>query len=149
MFQPEKLERDRYGFCFHSALNKSEEEDITRLPEAEGMEFNFVSFEADASDKLQNLYQSSADSGSRETWPDAVRAWQPSRPKGDCWFLLAIYDTDDGPYACFTRRKFAGRHRSKLVEFDEETGVGKWACKCGQEVTRTASIICEVPGAAS
>lgn len=104
MFQQETLERDEYGFCFHSALNKSEEEDITKIPEAEGMEFRFVSFESDASDELQDLYQGNAGLES-EGWQDAVLAWNPLPPKGDGWFLLAIYDTDDGPYACFTRPK--------------------------------------------
>lgn len=38
-------------------------------------------------------------------------------------------------------------HRLKLVAFDEDTGVGKWACKCGYEVERTAQFMCEVKGA--
>jgi diadenosine tetraphosphatase ApaH/serine/threonine PP2A family protein phosphatase len=103
MFQPEILERDGYGFCFHSALNRSKEEDITKIDGAEDMEFHFVSFEEDATDELLKKYQ--GDPLTNEDWPDAVKAWQPTPPSGDGWFLFAIYDTEDGPYACFTRPK--------------------------------------------
>ena len=29
--------------------------------------------------------------------------WEPTVPEGDGWFLFALYDTEDGPHACFTR----------------------------------------------
>jgi hypothetical protein len=52
MFQPEKVERDRYGFWLHSALrNAPEDVPITDLPDSVGMEFSFVSFESDAPDE--------------------------------------------------------------------------------------------------
>lgn len=118
MFQQETLERDRYGFCFNSALNKSEEEDITKHPDAEGMEFHFVSFESDASADLQEIYLSNVN------WPCAVNEWQPTPPKGEGWFLLAIYDTEDGPYACFTRPKDATTGMLKTLEVVKEGYAG-------------------------
>lgn len=33
-----------------------------------------------------------------------IRAWQPTPPAGDGWFLLSIADTEDGPLAWFARR---------------------------------------------
>lgn len=39
------------------------------------------------------------------------------------------------------------KHKLKIVAFNEETGVGKWACKCGYEVERKAQFMCEVKGA--
>lgn len=109
MFQPEEVERDKYGFWYHSALKESQEEDITKVEGAEGMEFKFVSFESDASDELQGLYERGSTLNVNDTsadgWVDAVRAWEPTKPEGDGWFLFAIYDTDDGPHACFTRPK--------------------------------------------
>jgi integrase/recombinase XerC len=32
-------------------------------------------------------------------------AWEPAPPDGEGWFLLAISDTEEGPYAWFVRRK--------------------------------------------
>jgi hypothetical protein len=43
--------------------------------------------------------------------------------------------------------KRAHQHKLKLVDFNEDTGVGKWACKCGFEKERTAAFMCAVPGA--
>jgi hypothetical protein len=152
MFLPEPVQRDHYGQWFHSALNALEEEKlITDLPEAQGMEFCYVSFEGDAPDELQKRYYSCIASSDvdDEVWMSAAREWEPTRPKGDCWFLLAIYDTEDGPFACFTRPYLdRGKHRLKLVDFDEKTGVAKAKCRCGHERTRQAAIMCEVPGAA-
>ena len=146
MIQPEPVERDQYGFWLHPALLKLEDEQpISELPEAAGMDLRFVEFFDDAPEELRKMYDEAGSPGSSVMWEDAVRAWQPTKPEGDCWFLLAVYDTEDGPEACYTRPK--GRHRLKLVDFNEETGVGKWACKCGREVTRTAKFMCAVPGA--
>lgn len=33
-----------------------------------------------------------------------ISAWEPSPPRGDGWFLLAIFDTEDGPVASYARR---------------------------------------------
>lgn len=34
-----------------------------------------------------------------------ISAWQPTPPTGDGWFLLAIFETEDGPVATFARRE--------------------------------------------
>lgn len=36
--------------------------------------------------------------------PTAMIDWNPTPPKGDGWFLLAIYESDDGPHAYYARR---------------------------------------------
>jgi hypothetical protein len=109
MFQPEKLERDKYGFCFHSVLDRLEEDQpIEALPEAVGMEFAYVEFFDDAPAELQKIYDEAGDPMSKVMWEDAVKAWNPTPPEGGGWFLIAIYDTEDGPYACFARPKAAG-----------------------------------------
>jgi len=35
--------------------------------------------------------------------PSALADWQPTVPPGDGWFLLAIFDTEDGPVAHYVR----------------------------------------------
>src|SRR3712207_3646266 len=102
MFEREEVARDKYGFFYHSALRGSEEEEIRKVPGAEGMDFRFVSFESDAPQELQELYQGDPNVVG-ETWPEAVRRWEPTPPAGEGWFIFAIYDTEDGPFCCFTR----------------------------------------------
>jgi hypothetical protein len=106
MFQPEEVRRDEDGFWLHSAFNDAEEEDITKLPISEGMEFRFIGFFDDAPKQLQDRHDAaSALYGATEEWGDVIREWEPTKPQGEGWFLAGIYDTEDGPYACFTREK--------------------------------------------
>jgi hypothetical protein len=108
MLQPETVERDKYGFWLHSVLLKLEEDQpIDGLPEAEGMEFSYVEFFSDAPEELTEMYDAAGDPSSSVMWEDAVRAWQPTPPEGEGWFLIAVYDTEDGPYACFARPQAA------------------------------------------
>jgi hypothetical protein len=104
MFQPEEVKRDENGFWLHSAFNDTEEEDITKLPVSQGMEFRFIDFFDDAPDDLQKRYDAAGvPFGSTEDWGDVLREWKPKTPIGSGWFIAGIYDTEDGPYACFTR----------------------------------------------
>jgi hypothetical protein len=103
MLTPERVRRDRYGFWLHPLLGRLREgQQITDLEEARAMELCFRSFELDAPRDLLGLYHSV-----RGDWARAVRAWQPTEPEGAGWFLVAVYDTEDGPYACFARPRGA------------------------------------------
>src|SRR5215467_4423076 len=98
MFQAEKIQRDKYGFWLHSALEPLEEhQPITDLPAAEGMEFRYIAFVDNAPEDLQEIYEN----GSGDFY-DAVRKWEPT-VEGDGWFLVSLCDTEDGPFACFAR----------------------------------------------
>jgi hypothetical protein len=124
MFSPEPVERDKYGFWYHSALKNSEEEDLTEIDGAEDMEFSLVSFEDDAPEELRELYAQALNVTHTiegvPSWEQAVKAWQPTTPEGAGWFLFGIYDTEDGPYACFTRPK-ESEASGGLTHADEET----------------------------
>lgn len=56
--------------------------------------------------RLRALYDNAA---VNPRWEDAMREWVPHKANlpGDmhAWFLLTIYDTEDGPFACFVRKK--------------------------------------------
>jgi hypothetical protein len=67
------------------------------------MEFRYVEFYDDAPAPLLEKYENGGSPWSSDTWEDAVKAWQPTPPEGEGWFLLTVYDTEDGPYACFAR----------------------------------------------
>src|SRR5919205_4312162 len=103
MFSPEPVELDKYGFWYHSALKNCEEEDVTEIEGAEDMEFRFVSFEGGAPEEIQKMYEESLNITHNipgvPSWEEAVKAWQPTPPNGEGWFLFGIYDTEDGPYA--------------------------------------------------
>lgn len=106
MFEAATVERDKYGFWLHPVLHKLEDEQpIDALPEAADMEFCYVEFFEDAPEKLRQMYEDASFVDCSASWEEAVKAWSPTPPKGDGWFLAAIYDTEDGPYACFTRPK--------------------------------------------
>lgn len=106
MFQPEEIVRDNYGFWIHSVLKPLDEGDrIEDLPEAEGMEFSYIAFEDDASPEIQQMYEDGCNmSKPNISWTDAIKAWHPEENLGDGWFLIAIYDTEDGPYSAFARQ---------------------------------------------
>lgn len=49
-----------------------------------------------------------SDLESHPYWEDGAAhcvGWVPEMPPGDGWFLLGIFDTDDGPYAQWARRE--------------------------------------------
>lgn len=107
MILPEEIVRDEYGFFYHSLVLKAEDETpFTELPGADAMEFFFISFDENASDELKEIYEKAGNPfGKQYDWSDAVKKWEPSMLASEGWFLLAIYDTEDGPNACFTRPK--------------------------------------------
>lgn len=92
------VERDEDGYWMHPGLpwdDIPEDADCTPWISKWGFVPAFVSMEFDAADELMDRYmaQNSAD----------CSYWTPTQPEGDDWFLAAIYDTEEGPYAMFLR----------------------------------------------
>jgi hypothetical protein len=99
---------DDMGYAFHPDIDQfmhsesndpaNDEEaylDAKRLSEA-GFEDHFVGFDGDCRDKaIRDRYFEGG---------DGPIGWEPSKPDGDGWLLVAIYDTENGPYAMFVRR---------------------------------------------
>lgn len=95
MLKAETVERDENGFWCHSALASLQEGDrIDKHPDLMDSECAFIDMESNASDELNDRYVDGK-AGAEE--------WTPTPPDGEGWVLLAIYDTEDGPYACFAR----------------------------------------------
>lgn len=127
MLKPETVERDKWGWWLHSVVSESREDTpVTELPEAAGMEFRFISFDSDAPDELQKRYYGEGEELAEEMFD--VSTWQPTPPKGEGWFLIGIYDTEDGPAACFTRQASI----SNNAKTNQGAGVGYGWCGVGR-----------------
>ncbi|MEZ8095811.1 hypothetical protein ACED51_17060 [Photobacterium swingsii] len=94
--QPARIERDKYGFWTHpefpnfgEVITKEEKE---RWEKANNVKLEFIYFEQDAPEVLQERYFT-------EGQAKACAEWEPSQPKSS--FLISVHDTEDGPIAFF------------------------------------------------
>jgi hypothetical protein len=97
LYAPERLppRHPEYGDTYHPDLPSwpdDEQQSIVPLLHAQGFEVRFVQgeFSEDVFD----------DDGA---YREEMRNWQPEPPAGDAWRLVAVGDTEDGPYATFVR----------------------------------------------
>lgn len=98
MIEAAPVARDEYGFWSHPDLPDFEEDegDKYRLWLAQQqITAKRVDMEDDASDELNDRVMDGDIA--------AAADWTPTSPGPD-WFLLAIYDTEDGPVAWFASR---------------------------------------------
>ncbi len=87
--------RDEYGCFYHPDIpswDDEREESIAPLLKAQGFDLQCVP--GDFSDEAM-------EEGGERYWKE-MRSWNPE-PNGDGWRLVAIYDTEDGPYAMFVK----------------------------------------------
>lgn len=121
MINEEPVIRDKYGFYFHSIIgNLPENAPITTLPEADGMIFEYVALENDVSEEVLDKYLESNN-------PD-ISFWQPTSP-GNGFFLIAIYDTEDGAMACFAKPQPLP---PELTEREIFNSFISTVCQCGK-----------------
>lgn len=93
-----EVKRDNEGMWMHPAFpwdSVAEDSDLRPYIKEWGYECRFNSLDSDAPDEIIERY---ADSNE----PDCSY-WTPNTPDGDGWFLGAIYDTEEGPVACWMR----------------------------------------------
>lgn len=94
-----EVARDQYGYWSHPDLPDFDEGESGKFQDwirNTGIELALVQMEYDeAADDLFEKYVD-GDSG--------ITAWNPIVPNGDGWFLLCIFDTDNGPCAYFARQ---------------------------------------------
>lgn len=101
LIQPVPVERDAYGFWTHPDYPEWDESTLLSTVndwfEGQGLERATVLFEYDAPQDLQDDYLENGE-------PDYSK-WQPTPPQGDGWFMLSIFDTEDGPVCIWGRRE--------------------------------------------
>lgn len=97
MFEIEKLPPpDNMGFFFHPDIPGEEEsDDVKQMCKDLGFDSYFVALEYD--DPI--LF----DAWGEEEDYDAPLRWEPTKPDGEGWLLVAKYDTEDGPYSMFVK----------------------------------------------
>lgn len=84
-----------YGHVYHPALPDTDEDvNLVMLLAAFGIATSLVSMESDAPETAEAYFEAGD--------PDCS-AWNPTPPQGEGWKLIALYDTEDGPYAMFAR----------------------------------------------
>lgn len=97
LFAADKLPaRDENGWCTHPDLPEWDESEsgadvLARI----GYEGDWVFMDGDADEKLVDAYF--------EDGEPSCAAWTPTKPEGDGWLLVGIWDTEDGPVALFVR----------------------------------------------
>lgn len=96
LYAPERApNRDEYGCFYHPDIpswDDEREESIAPLLKAQGFDLQCVP--GDFSDEAM-------EEGGERYWQE-MREWNPE-PEGDGWRLVAIYDTEDGPYSMFVK----------------------------------------------
>jgi hypothetical protein len=93
-----EVNRDEFGMWLHPAFPWHEVPEgghVDDYAKEWGYQCHFQTLEGDAPESVVERYSEAND-------PD-YSYWTPSTPKGEGWFLGAIYDTEDGPAACWMR----------------------------------------------
>ncbi|WP_322072212.1 hypothetical protein [Paraburkholderia bannensis] len=118
LLTPRKILRDENGWAWHGDYPVFDEgTHVDKFLAALGIKSAFVAMESDLPDFAERWHE--------EGLTDCS-AWTPTPPEGDGWLLLAIYDTEDGPYALFCRDQYKvdnawKRERAQLLRerFDD------------------------------
>lgn len=95
-----EVNRDEMGFWVHPELPDFGENlgsQFTEWQQEQGIACAFVSMEDDLPEDMIDRWESDGD------YIDLVVKWNPTTPGGSGWFLLGIWDTEDGPVALFAR----------------------------------------------
>ncbi|WP_339064790.1 hypothetical protein [Teredinibacter turnerae] len=89
----EPVKRDEFGYGIHPAISMDNEHiNINSIPYFSGMRITATSFELDAPESLTEDY---FDNDNYD-----ISDWQPTPPANNA-ILIAVLDTEDGPYAWF------------------------------------------------
>lgn len=108
--------RDEQGLCTHPYLPAlPEDADIRLFLLSFGFRAALVSMDADCADPqlVDNVWEDGA----------SCLAWTPTKPAGDGWNLLDIFDSEDGPQALFARPMSTEERRehAKLMQYREDS----------------------------
>lgn len=100
LIQPATVQRDENGYWTHPALPEFDEGDSAKCKEwqkAQGLEISHVCLESEDLDHAAYVAYF-------ENEESTCAQWEPPRPEGEGWFMLAIDDTEDGPTCWWARR---------------------------------------------
>lgn len=104
LIQPATVQRDEKGYWNHPDLPQFEEGEHAKFEawqEAQGLEITVRSLDSENDD--HPVYVAYFEEGE-----NTCAAWEPPKPRGDGWFVLAIDETEDGPQCWWARRAQEG-----------------------------------------
>lgn len=114
LLAPREIARDKDGWLIHPAFPACDEDvRADKFLDAFGIESSFVAMDGDADQTIVDRYFEEGDANCAD--------WTPTPPEGDGWMLLEIYDTEDGPYALFGRRKVEETNRERRARENAES----------------------------
>jgi hypothetical protein len=106
LLAPREIVRDEDGWLAHPDYPICDEDvRADKFLDAFGIESSFVAMDGDADQAFVDRYFEDDESN--------CTPWTPTPPEGEGWMLLEIYDTEDGPYAMFARRKVEETNRQR------------------------------------
>jgi len=100
LIQPAEVQRDESGYWSHPDVPEFDEGSTSesRAWVAEqGLELACVHLESESDDHPAYIAYFVNEEAS-------CAAWEPPRPSGEGWFMLTIYDDEDGPLCWWARR---------------------------------------------
>ena len=100
LIQPAPVERDVNGYWSHPGVPEFDEGSVSEAAAwttAQGLELTSVHLESESDDHPAYIAYFDKEEGT-------CAAWEPPRPSGEGWFILSIYDTEDGPICWWARR---------------------------------------------
>lgn len=98
--EPVEVQRDQQGFWVHPDFPDFGEtlgSQFTEWQQEQGIDCSFVSMEEDLPEGMIERWETDGD------YIQLVTEWTPTPPASSDWFLLGIWDTEDGPVALFAR----------------------------------------------
>lgn len=98
VFAPQEPQRDENGWWCHPAFNWQSDESFNTKEWLAKYDREIYIAEMDWAENCDELFEALEKTGS-------VCGWLPLKPDGYGWYLVAIYDTEDGPAAAWIRVK--------------------------------------------
>lgn len=102
---PEMIERDECGYWMHSIFDKPIHKDGHALDPNEEYIFEDIAVICD----MDRIFVSAEDDAPEwvleKAFDGDVSDWDITRPDGDEWFCVAIFQNDDGSHALFVRER--------------------------------------------
>lgn len=100
LIQPVEPVRDECGHWWHPGIPDFDEDMDAYAAWLNEQQLTTSTVWLESEDVDHPAYVSYFDNGDGD-----ISTWQPAAPPGEGWFLLGIFDTEDGPAATFVKRE--------------------------------------------
>lgn len=128
--QPMEPQRDRNGYWCHPELPQIEtNEQFDNWIAEQGLQYAIHCLDGD-----DGIGSEEANAAYFENGDLSCAVWQPSKPEGEGWFTVSIYDTEDGPVCLWVRHPTEeqlreAEERKKLQALKEDFLAKRTVCE--------------------